>query len=76
MEYVLVVLAVWGIWTLPAVPSWRDRNGPGRLLPLRSRRCWAGLGRPLHLWYGIGWGAAAMFLMLVADVLLVAADCD
>ena len=73
MEYVLVVLAVWGIWSA-AVSLLEGPEWAWKLVPFVLGVAGQALVDYHHLWYGIGLGGAAMFLMLVADLLLVAAD--
>ena len=73
MEYVVVVLAVWGVCDTAKVllegPEWA-----WRILPFVLGLAGQALVNPSYLWYGIGWGAAAVVLTLVSDVLLVTAD--
>jgi hypothetical protein len=73
MEYVVVVLAVWGVWeTAQALlegPEWA-----WRLLPFVLGVGGQALIDHDHLWYGLGLGGAAMVLMLVTNLLLVTTD--
>lgn len=73
MEYVVVVLAVWGVWDAAEAlldgPEWA-----WKLLPFVLGLAGQALINPSYLWYGIGLGAAAMVLMLVTNLLLVTAD--
>ena len=73
MEYAVVILATWGIWTVAQAlldgPDWF-----WKLLPFGL-----GIGGQAvidydHWWYGLGWGAAAMLVMMFADLLLVTTD--
>jgi hypothetical protein len=73
MEYAIVVLAVWGIWNVAQSlldgPEWF-----WKLLPFVLGVGGQALIDYDHWWYGLGLGAAAMLVMLVADLLLVTAD--
>ena len=73
MEYVLVVLAVWGIWSVASSlldgPEWS-----WKLLPFALGLGGQALIDHDHWWYGLGLGGAAMILMLITDLLLVTAD--
>ena len=73
MEHVLIVFGVWGLWTLVSQ------------FYTASEWVWTvsalvlGVGGQLALdyhqwWLGLGCGGAAIFLMRLADLLLVATD--
>ena len=73
MEYAVVIAAVWGIWNVAQSlldgPEWF-----WKLLPFALGVGGQALIDYDHWWYGLGLGAAAMLVMLIADLLLVTAD--
>lgn len=73
MEYVVVVLAVWGICTI-AERHLEASPWIWSLLPYVLGVGGQALINPSYLWYGVGLGAAAVLLMRVSDLLLVTAD--
>ena len=73
MEYLVVVLAVWGV-TNAAVTHLEGPEWTWTLLPYLLGVGGQALINPSYLWYGIAWGAAAVLLTRLSDLLLVGAD--
>ena len=73
MEYVVVVLAVWGI-TNVAATHLEGSEWIWSLLPYLLGVGGQALINPSYLWYGVAWGAAAVLLTRLSDLLLVTAD--
>lgn len=70
---ILLIFGVWAIWSIEErlleVPEWL-----GSLIPLALGIGGQCLINPSWWWLGFGTGGAAMFVMRLADLLLVGAD--